>query len=205
MSSWLSMSAGRRASWTSADVSGRSVRVVLIGSAAEYGNVEADKVPVEETISPRPVSLYGIAKAAQTLVALRPGYDAVVARVFNVCGPGEPPSLVCGAFASQILTSSEPGMAAQSAWAISALSETSSMYVTLPALSWKLPSAVNQARCTTSALESLLRFAMCCCCFVRRPRCRSSRVSTQGGQHARTSLEWLVLPRSSRRSVAGRR
>lgn len=82
--------------------SGSSVRVVAIGSAAEYGRVEADQIPVDEAVPPRPVSPYGIAKAAQTLVALRPGVDAVVARIFNVCGPGEPRSLVCGAFASQI-------------------------------------------------------------------------------------------------------
>lgn len=82
--------------------SGRPARVVLVGSAAEYGNVEAGDLPVQETLPPRPVSRYGVAKAAQTLVALCPGPEAVVARVFNVCGPDEPRSLVCGAFAGQI-------------------------------------------------------------------------------------------------------
>jgi GDP-4-dehydro-6-deoxy-D-mannose reductase len=81
---------------------GRPARVILAGSAAEYGSVTAGDLPVQETLPARPVSRYGIAKAAQTLVALCPGSEALVARVFNVCGPDEPRSLVCGAFAAQI-------------------------------------------------------------------------------------------------------
>ena len=81
---------------------GAAGRVVTVGSAAEYGAVEAGELPVEETAAPRPVSLYGVAKTAQTLVSLCPGSGALVARLFNVSGPGEPRSLVCGAFASQI-------------------------------------------------------------------------------------------------------
>jgi GDP-4-dehydro-6-deoxy-D-mannose reductase len=83
--------------------SGRPARVVVVGSAAEYGNVAAGELPVQETLPPRPVSRYGVAKAAQTLVALCPGSEALVARVFNLCGPDEPRSLVCGAFAAQIV------------------------------------------------------------------------------------------------------
>jgi GDP-4-dehydro-6-deoxy-D-mannose reductase len=37
-----------------------------------------------------------------TLAAARAGSDAIVTRTFNLVGPGEPTSLVCGAFASQI-------------------------------------------------------------------------------------------------------
>ena len=95
--------AGTASLLDAARASGRAVRVVVIGSAAEYGVVEADQIPVDEAVPPRPVSPYGIAKAAQTLVALRPGANSVVARMFNLCGPGEPRSLVCGAFASQIV------------------------------------------------------------------------------------------------------
>jgi GDP-4-dehydro-6-deoxy-D-mannose reductase len=82
--------------------SGRAARVVVVGSASEYGSVGAQRLPVDESHALRPVSLYGVAKAAQTLVALRPGNDATVGRVFNVSGPGEPRSLVGGAFAAQI-------------------------------------------------------------------------------------------------------
>jgi GDP-4-dehydro-6-deoxy-D-mannose reductase len=82
--------------------SGRAARVVTVGSAAEYGSVQAGELPVDETVPLRPVSLYGVTKVAQTLVALRPGVDAIVARLFNISGPGEPRSLVSGAFASQI-------------------------------------------------------------------------------------------------------
>jgi GDP-4-dehydro-6-deoxy-D-mannose reductase len=79
-----------------------SARVIVVGSAAEYGAVQSSELPVVESVRPRPRSLYGIAKTAQTLVALRPGVDAVVGRLFNISGPDEPPSLVCGSFASQI-------------------------------------------------------------------------------------------------------
>jgi GDP-4-dehydro-6-deoxy-D-mannose reductase len=85
------------------DATAGKPRVVIAGSAAEYGAVGADELPVAEAARPRPVSPYGVAKAAQTLVAMRPDADALVARVFNISGPGEPPSLATGAFASQIV------------------------------------------------------------------------------------------------------
>ena len=80
-----------------------SARVVVAGSAAEYGHVPAEDLPVTEAIPLRPASLYGVAKAGQSLLALRPGTGAIVARVFNISGPGEPPGLVAGAFAEQIV------------------------------------------------------------------------------------------------------
>ena len=81
---------------------GIAARVITTGSAAEYGNAEPELMPVTESAPLRPLSLYGVAKVAQSLLAQRPGVPAIVARLFNMTGPGEPRSLVGGAFASQI-------------------------------------------------------------------------------------------------------
>src|SRR2546421_3667015 len=67
-------------------------RLVQVGSAAEYGEAFRRGRPLGERAIPRPLSAYGKAKAAETaiaLAALDDGADVVVARVFNLIGPGE--------------------------------------------------------------------------------------------------------------------
>ncbi len=85
--------------------SGRSTRVVLIGSAAEYGVVNPEENPVREDRALAPVSVYGLTKAWQTqlcsLYASR-GVDVVVARVFNLDGPGLSERLFAGRLQKQI-------------------------------------------------------------------------------------------------------
>lgn len=67
-------------------------RVVLFGSAAEYGAVNPEDNPIIESQCLRPVSVYGLTKSIQTelayLYARMHGVDAVVARVFNLLMPG---------------------------------------------------------------------------------------------------------------------
>ena len=67
-------------------------RVVLFGSAAEYGLVDPEDNPIKESQSLRPVSIYGLTKVIQTQFAYfyahTHGVDAVVARVFNLLMPG---------------------------------------------------------------------------------------------------------------------
>jgi len=81
-------------------------RVVVPGSSAEYGLAPPSELPIDEHAALRPVGAYGVSKCAQSLLALaaaaRADADVVVARTFNLVGPGEPATLVCGAFASQI-------------------------------------------------------------------------------------------------------
>ncbi|MDP1808377.1 MAG: GDP-mannose 4,6-dehydratase [Actinomycetota bacterium] len=80
-------------------------RVVIPGSAAEYGQVPPGKLPITEDQPPRPISLYGVAKAWQTTVAVyyaSRGVDIVIGRVFNVIGRGMSENLSVGAFASQL-------------------------------------------------------------------------------------------------------
>ena len=84
---------------------GRAVRVVLIGSAAEYGVVQPEENPVSEARVLKPVSVYGMSKAWQTqlahLYAAR-GVDVTVARVFNLFGPGMSERLFIGRLQQQI-------------------------------------------------------------------------------------------------------
>jgi nucleoside-diphosphate-sugar epimerase len=76
----------------------RPVRLVHLGSAAEYGSVPPGRA-VAETDPARPVSAYGMSKLAATelvLAARRRGRTATVLRVFNPMGPGTPESLLPG-------------------------------------------------------------------------------------------------------------
>lgn len=79
--------------------------VVIPGSAAEYGLPNGHEAFDEES-SLRPISDYGVSKAAQTLTGLswarRGELPVIVGRIFNMAGPGEPSSMLCGAVASQI-------------------------------------------------------------------------------------------------------
>lgn len=80
-------------------------RVVVPGSAAEYGRVDAAHLPIGEDKLPAPLSSYGLSKVWQTFAtgyfAAR-GAHAVVARIFNLLGPSAPATLSIGAFAQQI-------------------------------------------------------------------------------------------------------
>lgn len=65
-------------------------RVVLIGSAAEYGLVSVEENPIAEERVLRPVSTYGMTKAWQTELAYiyaSRGVNVLVARIFNLIGP----------------------------------------------------------------------------------------------------------------------
>lgn len=79
---------------------GLDARVVLIGSAAEYGRVEAADNPIHERQALKPCSVYGFTKAVQTQIGMFHsgccGVDVVVARVFNLMGAGLPERVFVG-------------------------------------------------------------------------------------------------------------
>ncbi len=90
--------------------------VLLAGSAAEYGSVPESVLPVVESASCCPETPYGISKYAATLAGLnfssRHGMKVVIARAFNIVGPGMPEGMLVAdliARAKQALQS--PGMA----------------------------------------------------------------------------------------------
>ena len=85
--------------------SGTGIRLIHIGSAAEYGPAESGTVVGES--SPRcPVSLYGATKLAASNIVLQAvdsgKLDAAVLRIFNPVGPGAPASSRCGRVAAEI-------------------------------------------------------------------------------------------------------
>lgn len=81
-------------------------RILLMGSAAEYGDLSREQNPVPETLALRPVSVYGWTKAAQTqlatLYASTYGLDVMVARTFNLLGRGMSDQLFVGNAQKQI-------------------------------------------------------------------------------------------------------
>ena len=85
--------------------SGLSTRVLLIGSAAEYGAVKPEDNPIREDHVLTPVSIYGLTKAWQTQLAgfyASRGVDVVVARAFNLDGTGLSERLFIGRLQKQI-------------------------------------------------------------------------------------------------------
>ena len=85
---------------------GKEVRIILIGSAAEYGIVKPNDLPIKETFKPNPYNDYGKAKLKQTEFALEnhtSNCKILILRPFNLFGPGMPDFLALGNFANQII------------------------------------------------------------------------------------------------------
>jgi GDP-4-dehydro-6-deoxy-D-mannose reductase len=82
-----------------------STRVILIGSAAEYGNVNDVDNPVSESQVLKPLTAYGLSKAWQTQLAnyyFNQGVDVIVARIFNLLAPDVSEKLFAGRVYKQI-------------------------------------------------------------------------------------------------------
>src|ERR1700688_2240816 len=81
-------------------------RLVVAGSAAEYGSAIKDGEAICETAICAPLSAYGASKQAQTHAALAyadaTGTSVLVARIFNALGPNMPVHLAIGDFVNQI-------------------------------------------------------------------------------------------------------
>ena len=85
---------------------GLSCRVLLLGSAGEYGAIKPEDNPVQETQPLRPVSINGLSKSLQSRLmdfySRMHGLDIVMARVFNVYGAGASASLFVGRMEQEI-------------------------------------------------------------------------------------------------------
>ena len=85
---------------------GLPIRLVTVGSAAELGSTGAARLPVTEKAACLPETDYGKSKLAVTRLAQMEPTDGplqiVVARPFNLVGPGLSGSLSLGSFARQI-------------------------------------------------------------------------------------------------------
>jgi nucleoside-diphosphate-sugar epimerase len=82
----------------------KPLRVVLSGSAAELGPVDAAHLPVNESYQCQPIGAYGRSKwlATRSGLAERWPMEVSVARVFNPIGPGTPPTQALGRFADRL-------------------------------------------------------------------------------------------------------
>ncbi len=68
-----------------------AARIHIAGSSAQYGEVRPDEVPIAETRLMRPVSPYGVSKAAAEMTGIQYfesyGQQVIVTRSFNHVGP----------------------------------------------------------------------------------------------------------------------
>ena len=88
--------------------------MILGSSGSVYGNPAS--LPILESHPCNPIDLYGLTKLAvehlTRVKAARSGFSFVTARIFNVVGPGQAESHVCGRFAAQLASSASSGGAA---------------------------------------------------------------------------------------------
>ena len=72
-----------------------SPRVLIVGSAEQYGRHDKSESPLSETAEQRPLTVYGASKAAQEIIALQAaaesGLDVIATRSFNHSGRGQDP------------------------------------------------------------------------------------------------------------------
>lgn len=83
-----------------------TARLIQLGSSAEYGPAPEGSA-ITEQATPRPGGGYGHTKLAGSALTLRArgdGFDATVLRVFNLTGPGSPPSTLLGRTLDQLRT-----------------------------------------------------------------------------------------------------
>ncbi|MCU1374380.1 MAG: nucleoside-diphosphate-sugar epimerase [Actinomycetia bacterium] len=88
-------------------------RVLLIGSAEQYGRISPELLPVVETTPLQPVSPYGASKAAAEMMASHAfhgrGLPVVSVRAFNHLGPGQSEALVASTIAKQVAEAERAG------------------------------------------------------------------------------------------------
>lgn len=81
-------------------------RIMVMGSGDSYGDAARGGVPLTEEMHLRPVSPYGLSKAAQELAAhtyrRAHGLRILVARSFNLVGPGQGADFVVPDFCAQV-------------------------------------------------------------------------------------------------------
>jgi GDP-4-dehydro-6-deoxy-D-mannose reductase len=88
-------------------------RVLVVGSADEYGVVDGDDLPITEDAAVRPITPYGASKAAADVLALQAflgdGLGTVRVRAFNHTGPGQSTTMLVPGLAARIALAERAG------------------------------------------------------------------------------------------------
>ncbi|MGH8999809.1 MAG: NAD-dependent epimerase/dehydratase family protein, partial [Acidimicrobiia bacterium] len=88
-------------------------RVLVVGSADEYGAVRPEDLPLAEEAPLRPLTPYGASKVAAEYLALQAhlsgGLGAIMVRAFNHTGPGQSDRFVVPALARRIAEAERDG------------------------------------------------------------------------------------------------
>ena len=88
-------------------------RVLVVGSADEYGVVSREQMPITESQPLRPVSPYAVSKVAAEQLAFQAfagfGLPTICARSFNHIGPGQSDGFVVSAIARQVADAERSG------------------------------------------------------------------------------------------------
>jgi len=89
-------------------------RVLVVGSADEYGKVDPAETPLTEDAPLRPMTPYGASKVAADYLALQAflgrGLATLRTRSFNHTGPGQSDRFVVSAFARRVVEASAGGV-----------------------------------------------------------------------------------------------
>jgi GDP-4-dehydro-6-deoxy-D-mannose reductase len=83
-----------------------SPRVLVVGSAEQYGAHDRSEHPLRESAAQRPATVYAASKAAQETIALQAfkgfGIDVIATRSFNHSGPGQEPRFLLPGIVNRI-------------------------------------------------------------------------------------------------------
>jgi len=88
-------------------------RVLIVGSAEQYGAVDPEVLPVNELTPCHPITPYGESKVAAEQLALAAhhngGLGVICARAFNHTGPGQSPAFLVPGLAARIVSAERTG------------------------------------------------------------------------------------------------
>ena len=93
--------------------SGTSIRVLIVGSAEQYGAHDRSECPLVETAAQKPATVYAASKAAQEVIALQAfkGFDipVIATRSFNHSGRGQEPRFLLPGLIQRLRALSQSG------------------------------------------------------------------------------------------------
>ncbi|HJS73782.1 MAG TPA: GDP-mannose 4,6-dehydratase [Vicinamibacteria bacterium] len=91
---------------SAANESRRRPRVLLVGSAQQYGDVPPEEQPISEEREQKPLTPYAVSKTTQEILGRRAFWSGelpvYLTRSFNHTGPGQSDTYVASSFARQV-------------------------------------------------------------------------------------------------------